>query len=75
MQKNRYDEIFTEDGTQVPVTVLLMDNVQVVSTRTNNKDGYGGQLGAGSAKVKNVSKAKEAISQRPRLNKTETCRI
>ncbi|MEE2773502.1 MAG: 50S ribosomal protein L3 [Pseudomonadota bacterium] len=51
--------IFAEDGTQVPVTVLLMDNVQVVSTRTNNKDGYTAvQLGAGSAKVKNVSKAK-----------------
>jgi large subunit ribosomal protein L3 len=35
-----------------------MDNVQVVSTRTNPKDGYTAvQLGAGSAKVKNVSKA------------------
>ena len=50
--------IFTEDGMQVPVTVLHMDNVQVVSTRTNPKDGYTAvQLGAGSAKVKNVSKA------------------
>ena len=50
--------IFTEDGNQVPVTVLHMDNVQVVSTKTNSKDGYTAvQLGAGSAKVKNVSKA------------------
>ena len=50
--------IFTDDGMQVPVTVLQMDNVQVVSTRTNTKDGYTAvQLGAGSAKVKNVSKA------------------
>ena len=50
--------IFTEDGIQVPVTVLHMDNVQVVSTRTTTKDGYTAvQLGAGSAKVKNVSKA------------------
>jgi large subunit ribosomal protein L3 len=50
--------IFTEDGMQVPVTVLHMDNVQVVSTRTNTKDGYTAvQLGAGSAKAKNVSKA------------------
>ena len=50
--------IFTDDGMQVPVTVLHMDNVQVVSTRTNPKDGYTAvQLGAGSAKVKNVSKA------------------
>ena len=50
--------IFTEDGIQIPVTVLLMDKVQVVSTRTATKDGYTAvQLGAGSAKVKNVSKA------------------
>ena len=50
--------IFTEDGIQVPVTVLHMDNVQVVSTRTAMKDGYTAvQLGAGSVKVKNVSKA------------------
>ena len=50
--------IFTEDGIQVPVTVLHMDKVQVVSTRTTNKDGYSAvQLGAGSVKVKNVSKA------------------
>jgi large subunit ribosomal protein L3 len=50
--------IFTEDGMQIPVTVLHMDNVQVVSTRTNPKDGYTAvQLGAGSAKVKKVSKA------------------
>jgi len=50
--------IFTEDGIQVPVTVLHMDKVQVISTRTTIKDGYSAvQLGAGSAKVKNVSKA------------------
>jgi large subunit ribosomal protein L3 len=50
--------IFTEDGMQVPVTVPHMDKVQVVSTKTNTKDGYTAvQLGAGSAKVKNVSKA------------------
>ena len=50
--------IFAEDGSQVPVTVLHMDNVQVVSTRTNSKDGYTAvQLGAGSTKLKNLSKA------------------
>jgi large subunit ribosomal protein L3 len=50
--------IFTEDGMQVPVTVLHMDKVQVVSNRTNTKDGYTAvQLGAGAAKVKKVSKA------------------
>jgi large subunit ribosomal protein L3 len=49
--------IFKEDGTHVPVTVLHLDNVQVVATRTEEKDGYNAvQLGWGTAKVKNVSK-------------------
>ena len=49
--------IFKEDGSHVPVTVLHLDNVQVVSTRTVEKDGYTAvQIGWGKAKVKNVSK-------------------
>ncbi len=50
--------LFMEDGKQVPVTVLHMDNVQVVAQKTLEKDGYNAlQLGAGKAKVKNLSKA------------------
>ena len=49
--------LFKEDGTHVPVTVLHLDNVQVVATRTREKDGYDAvQLGWGTAKVKNVAK-------------------
>ncbi len=49
--------LFTEEGKQVPVTVLQMDNVQVVAQKTSEKDGYSAvQLGAGAAKAKNVSK-------------------
>ncbi|MFT8244617.1 50S ribosomal protein L3 [Roseomonas sp. BN140053] len=49
--------LFNEDGSTVPVTVLHVDEVRVVSTRTAEKDGYVAvQLGAGRAKVKNVSK-------------------
>jgi large subunit ribosomal protein L3 len=49
--------LFMEDGRQVPVTVLQMENVQVVAQRTADKDGYSAvQLGAGAAKAKNVSK-------------------
>ena len=49
--------IFTEDGNHVPVTVLAVENCQVVAVRTPEKDGYSAvQLGAGAAKVKNVSK-------------------
>ena len=48
--------IFKDDGTHVPVTVLHLDQVQVVATRTEEKDGYNAvQLGLGKTKVKNVS--------------------
>jgi large subunit ribosomal protein L3 len=50
--------LFMDDGRQVPVTVLQLDNLQVVAQRTAEKDGYTAvQLGAGTAKVKRVSKA------------------
>lgn len=50
--------LFMEDGRQVPVTVLQMENLQVVAQRTNEKDGYTAvQLGAGSAKAKRTSQA------------------
>jgi large subunit ribosomal protein L3 len=49
--------LFLEDGRQVPVTVLQMDNVQVVAQRTAERDGYSAvQLGAGTAKAKNTTK-------------------
>ncbi len=49
--------IFGEDGSHIPVTVLKIDDCQVVAVRTEEKDGYVAvQLGAGKAKVKNVSK-------------------
>ncbi len=48
--------LFKEDGTHVPVTVLHLDEVQVVDIRTQERDGYTAvQLGCGKAKVKNVS--------------------
>lgn len=50
--------LFTEDGTHVPVTVLKVDNCQVVAQRTQEKDGYTAiQLGVDVAKPKNVTKA------------------
>jgi large subunit ribosomal protein L3 len=48
--------MFKEDGTHVPVTVLHVDQLQVVDVRTKERDGYAAlQLGWGKAKVKNVS--------------------
>tara|TARA_R110002096_G_scaffold434143_1_gene654898 strand:+ start:433 stop:1275 length:843 start_codon:yes stop_codon:yes gene_type:complete len=50
--------LFMEDGKQIPVTVLQMENLQVVSQRTNELDGYTAvQLGAGVAKVKRQTAA------------------
>ena len=49
--------LFQEDGRHVPVTVLALEDCQVVSVRTDEKDGYTAlQLGSGEAKQKNVNK-------------------
>ncbi len=57
-QKLGMTRIFTDAGEHVPVTVLKVDNCQVVAHRTEEKNGYTAlQVGVGKAKVKNVSKA------------------
>ena len=57
-QKVGMTRLFLEDGKHVPVTVLKLDGCQVVATRSEEKDGYTAvQLGAGSAKAKNVTQA------------------
>ncbi|GGI80102.1 50S ribosomal protein L3 [Polymorphobacter multimanifer] len=49
--------IFRDDGRHVPVTVLALENNQVVAVRTADNDGYVAvQLGAGTKKAKNTSK-------------------
>lgn len=49
--------VFTEDGVHVPVTVLKIDNCQVVAIANEEKQGYTSvQLGSHNAKVKNVAK-------------------
>ncbi len=56
-QKLGMTRVFTDEGEHVPVTVLKVDNCQVVAVRTEETDGYTAvQLGVGSAKVKNVTK-------------------
>ena len=58
VQKVGMTRIYTDAGEQVPVTVLRLDNCQVVAHRTEDKNGYTAvQLGSGLAKVKNTSKA------------------
>lgn len=51
-------QIYTADGELIPVTVIELGPCPVMATRTKDKDGYSAlQLGFGSRKIKNVSKA------------------
>ena len=57
-QKVGMSRIFSEDGRHIPVTVLKVENCQVIAQLTVENDGYTAlQLGVGSAKVKKVSKS------------------
>ena len=57
-QKVGMTRLFLENGQHVPVTVLKLDGCQVVSTRTDERDGYVAvQLGSGFAKPKRLTKA------------------
>ncbi len=66
-QKVGMTRVFTDAGEHIPVTVLKLDQCQVVAHRTKEKNGYVAlQVGVGKAKVKNVSKAERgrfAIAQ------------
>jgi large subunit ribosomal protein L3 len=54
--------LFQADGRHVPVTVLQLEDVQVVGRREADRDGYTAvQLGAGKAKAKNVAKPQRGI--------------
>ncbi|MHC5653043.1 50S ribosomal protein L3 [Stappia sp.] len=57
-QKVGMTRIYNDAGEHVPVTVLKLENCQVVAHRTEEKNGYVAlQVGAGLAKVKNTPKA------------------
>ena len=49
--------IFSDEGEHVPVTVLKIEDVEVLSVKSIEKDGYTSvQLGFGNKKPKNISK-------------------
>ncbi|MDG5495606.1 MULTISPECIES: 50S ribosomal protein L3 [Azospirillaceae] len=67
-QKVGMTRVFTDEGESVPVTVLKLDQVQVVAHKTEEKDGYTAlQLGAVKAKVKNVAKAQREVFARAKV--------
>ena len=57
-EKLGMSRVFNDAGEHVPVTVLRIENCQVIAQRTQGQGGYVAlQLGAGRVKVKNTSRA------------------
>ena len=57
VRKLGMSRVFTDAGEHIPVTVLRLEDTEVVSTRSMDKDGYiAVQLGFGSRKVKHTTK-------------------
>ncbi len=66
--------LFEEDGSHNPITVLRVQDCEVVAARRPERDGYAAvQIGVGKAKVKNVTKpmrghfAKANVAPKSRL--------
>ena len=56
-RKEGMTQVFDDEGRRHSVTVLKIDNCQVLAVRNKEKDGYSAlQLGAGNAKAKRTSK-------------------
>ena len=57
VRKLGMSRVFTDAGEHIPVTVLRLEDTEVVSTRSMDKDGYiAVQLGFGSRKLKHTTK-------------------
>jgi len=57
-QKLGMSRVLTPEGEHVPLTLLWVENCQVISVKTQDRDGYTAlQLGVGERSPKNVSKA------------------
>jgi large subunit ribosomal protein L3 len=57
-QKLGMTRVFTEDGEHIPVTVLKLEDCQVVGQKTAEKHGYTAlQIGSGKAKTSRLTKA------------------
>lgn len=64
--------IFDANGKHVPVTVLKLDNCQVVSVQTKEKNGYTAvQLGAGVKKAKNTNKPQRGTFAKAKVEPKE----
>ena len=58
--------VFNDKGEHVPVTVLRLEDVEVLSTRSIKKDGYVAvQLGFNNKKLKNFTKPLKGFLENP----------
>jgi len=72
-QKVGMTRVFTEAGEHIPVTVLKLDNVQVMAHRTQDKNGYTAlQLGAGSRKAARLTKSERESFARVQVEPKRT---
>lgn len=56
-RKTHMTQIFADDGARIPITVLRLEQCQIVGLRNRERDGYSAvQVGAGAAKAKNTPK-------------------
>lgn len=61
-EKLGMSSLFMEDGRALAVTLLKVDNLQVIGQRTENKDGYTALvLGANNMKASKLNKAQRTI--------------
>tara|TARA_Y100001960_G_C14565937_1_gene773242 strand:- start:98 stop:967 length:870 start_codon:yes stop_codon:yes gene_type:complete len=64
--------IFSEDGQSIPVSVLKMDNCQVIAKKTIDSNGYNAlQIGFGEKKAKNLSKSERGHFTKSKIEPKE----
>ena len=64
--------VFNDNGEHVPVTILRLENVEVISIKSLEKDGYTAvQLGFGVKKTKNVSKPLKGVFAKSKVTPKE----
>jgi large subunit ribosomal protein L3 len=71
-KKEGMTRIFDDKGQHIPVSVLRVENCQVVAVRTQEKEGYTAvQLGVGKAKTSNVSKPMKGVFANAKIEPKE----
>ena len=72
VRKLGMSRVFNDKGDHIPVTVLKLEDVEVLSTRSIEKDGYiAVQLGFGNKKAKNTTKPLRGIFSKANVEPKE----